>query len=160
MASCLIVSLTLSSFPFYVHFVSLQQHQTALRTLTPDTSSNFVSRTICWAIKVPPQSKFNVKVCHKKAFFSAYHKWQYLFRSLKWTLRPSKWKYWTWKCRFFASVITNSCSIEPTVWSCGLIIKSYFSLTCDVIFVVSVAKQLKSTLSSGSVCNSLFQAFR
>ena len=70
----------------------------------------------------------------KNAFFSAYQKWLYKFRSLKWSLAPSMWKYWTSKCRFFASAITNLCSSEPMVWSYGLTIQSYCSLTCDVIF--------------------------
>ena len=61
--------------------------------------------------------------------------------SLKWTLAPSQWKHWAWKCRFSASAITNLCSSEPTVWSCGLIIQSYCSLTCDVIFWTRRAKQ-------------------
>ena len=65
----------------------------------------------------------------------------YLFWSLKWTLAPSKWKYWTSKCRFFTSAITNLCSSEPTVWNSGLIIQSYCSLTCDVIFWTRRAKQ-------------------
>ena len=48
-------------------------------------------------------------------FFSAYHNWLYLFQSLKWTLAPSKWKYWAWKCRFFASAITNLCSSDKAI---------------------------------------------
>ena len=75
--------------------------------------------------------------------FSAYQKRLYLFRSMKWTLAPSNWKYWAWKCRFFASAITNLCSSEPTVWSCGLIIQSYCPLTCDVIFWTRQEKQTK-----------------
>ena len=47
--------------------------------------------------------------------FSAYQKRLYLFRSMKWTLAPSNWKYWAWKCRFFASAITNLCSSDKAI---------------------------------------------
>ena len=97
------------------------------------------------SVKVLLRSKFlKCQVCHKNAFFSAYQKWLYMFRSLKWSLASSKWKYWAWKCRFFASAITNLCSSEPTVWSCGLIIQSYCSLTCDVIFWTRREKQTRT----------------
>ena len=34
---------------------------------------------------------------------------------MKWTLAPSKWKYWAWKYRFFASAITNLCSSDKAI---------------------------------------------
>ena len=69
-------------------------------------------------LKVLLRSKFKVHFVTKTLSFQlirSYQKWLYLFRSLKWTLAPPKWKYWAWKCRFFASAITNLCSSDKAI---------------------------------------------
>ena len=94
-----------------------------------------------WFLKVLLRSKFNVKFVTKTLSFqlirsgcTGFVDWNELWRPLSENIELEN-------VDFLASAITNLCSSEPTVLSCGLIIQSDCSLTCDVIFWTRREKQ-------------------
>ena len=88
------------------------------------------------------RSKFNVRFVTKTLSFqlirghgTCFGHWNELWRPLSENIKLAK------NLGFSRPPLQNLCSSEPTVWSCGLIIQSYCSLTCDVIFWTRRAKQ-------------------